>query len=757
MAHEPGAVGLSTGSLDALQNEEMRKVMDVVDNLRRTGLGAILQLPQLVVCGDQSSGKSSVLEAITEIPFPRKENLCTRFATEIILRRARVETVSIRIIPDKLRPAGEVDALQSYKWTINDFTELPDLMDEVTDLMGFGKADQANLRAFSRDVLSIEIEGPHRPQLTLVDLPGLIHSENKQQSKDDVEIVRSLVEDYIGNQRTIILAVVSAKNDYANQIILKKARDVDDKGRRTLGIITKPDFLKAGSENERSWVELAQNKDIEFELGWHMLKNRAEEELSFSLEERDKSETTFFNKGRYRDLDRDGLGIAPLRKRLSQLLYTHLKRELPHLQQELNEKLKATTKELKGLGQSRSTPREIRRYLMQLGQDFQKIAQSAVDGHYEDKYFGPVLSNEPVDHANNTQRLRAVVQYSNLQFARQMRLYGAKFRIIDRRDNTTSPPEAENSDEEDETDTPSAATSAAEAENSGKENEKESPSNQAYDEVKSLQSTKTREQAIAWVHEILQRSRGRELPGNFNPMLISQIFWQQSEPWKALASTHVDRIAKYCAVFIETLLPHLGSPEVSQQIKIYKVKPALERRCKRAHAELANIIDDKQRHPITYNHYYTTTIQKLRNKKNAETMEKLTKKLGREIYTKTNNLVHHVDTTALIRNVADGALELDMDKFSAQEALDCGTSYYKDERKYFINVVTKQVIERCLISGLADDVISSVDFGEMTDEQVCALAAEPKTIMQDRLRLETRHATLEAGQEAFRSALGTFW
>ncbi|KAK4952894.1 hypothetical protein LTR66_013701 [Elasticomyces elasticus] len=462
----------------------------------------------------------------------------------------------------------------------------------------------------------------------------------------------------------------------------------------------------------------------------------------------------FFNKGRYRDLDRDVLGIAPLRKRLSQLLYTHLKRELPHVQQELNEKLKATTKELKGLGQSRSTPREIRRYLMQLGQDFQKITSPP------STYFGAVLSDDPVDHVNNTRRLRAVVQYSNLQFARQMRLYGTKFRIIGRQDNTTSPPEAENSDEEDETvDTPSAATSAAEAENSGEENENESPSNQGYDEVKSLQSSKTREQAIAWVHEILQRSRGRELPGNFNPMLISQIFWQQSEPWKALASTHVDRIAKYCAVFIEALLPHLGSPEVSRQIKIYKVKPALERRRKRAHAELANIIDDKQRHPITYNHYYTTTIQKLRNKKNAETMEKLTKKLGRAVYTKTNNVVHavtYVDPAALIRNVADGALELDMDKFSAQEALDCGTSYYKDELKYFINVVTKQIIERCLISGLADDVISSVDFGEMTDEQVSALAAEPKTIMQDRLRLETHRATLEAGQEAFRSALGTF-
>lgn len=107
-----------------------------------------------------------------------------------------------------------------------------------------------------------------------MDLPGLIHSENKSQSKEDVELIRNLVEEYITNKRTIILAVVSAKNDYANQIILKKARDIDSNGSRTLGIITKPDFLAPGSENESSWIELASNRDIYFELGWHMLKNR---------------------------------------------------------------------------------------------------------------------------------------------------------------------------------------------------------------------------------------------------------------------------------------------------------------------------------------------------------------------------------------------------------------------------------------------------------------------------------------------------
>jgi polynucleotide 5'-kinase involved in rRNA processing len=77
----PDAV--TTDSLEALQSDEQRKVLDIVDHLRRQGLNSIVELPQLVVCGDQSSGKSSVLEAITEIPFPRNENLCTRFATEV--------------------------------------------------------------------------------------------------------------------------------------------------------------------------------------------------------------------------------------------------------------------------------------------------------------------------------------------------------------------------------------------------------------------------------------------------------------------------------------------------------------------------------------------------------------------------------------------------------------------------------------------------------------------------------------------------
>ncbi len=156
----------NTASLEALQDGDQRKVMDLVDKLRRVGLQHILQLPQLVVTGDQSSGKSSVLEAITEIPFPRKENLCTRFATEIVLRRATEESITTHITPDKARPVDEQKKFQDFARSIKDFAELPDLIEEATELMGLGNNDPLQpARAFSKDILKLEISGPGRPQL----------------------------------------------------------------------------------------------------------------------------------------------------------------------------------------------------------------------------------------------------------------------------------------------------------------------------------------------------------------------------------------------------------------------------------------------------------------------------------------------------------------------------------------------------------------------------------------------------------------
>ena len=79
-----------------------------------------------MVVGDQSSGKSSVLEGLTGLPFPRDSTLCTRFATQIILRRAETESVSISIIPSASCRPNTADKLKSFKIDRPEALSLPE-------------------------------------------------------------------------------------------------------------------------------------------------------------------------------------------------------------------------------------------------------------------------------------------------------------------------------------------------------------------------------------------------------------------------------------------------------------------------------------------------------------------------------------------------------------------------------------------------------------------------------------------------------
>lgn len=225
--------------LQCLNSAEQTELLNVVDELRANGLSDFTSLPQLIVCGDQSSGKSSVLQAISGLVFPSKDNLCTRFATEVILRRASTKGLSVSIVPGQDRSAVDRERLLDFRFVIQNDEDFAALFDKAKQAMGL--TDHSS--AFSKDILRVEILGPSQPQLTLVDLPGLIHSESKSLTTQDLELVTELVKSYMKNPRSIILAVITAKNDFSNQIILKRARELDPEGSRTLGIITKPDTL----------------------------------------------------------------------------------------------------------------------------------------------------------------------------------------------------------------------------------------------------------------------------------------------------------------------------------------------------------------------------------------------------------------------------------------------------------------------------------------------------------------------------------
>jgi GTP-binding protein EngB required for normal cell division len=275
-----------------LQSKDHRDLLDIIDKLRSQGISRFVDLPQIIVCGDQSSGKSSVLEAISGMSFPTKDNLCTRFATELILRRNPTVGVKVQINPGPDRSDEVKKRLRAFSHVLNNL-DIGRIVEEAKDAMGINGND----KVFSTDILRVEISGPSQPHLTMVDLPGLFLAGNKDQSEQDSKLVESLVLSYMREPRSIILAVVSAKSDFALQQVTRHARAVDPKGTRTLGLITKPDTLDEGSDSERFFAELAQNKDVEFRLGWHVLCNRNYVMRDASTAERDRNETTFFSNG----------------------------------------------------------------------------------------------------------------------------------------------------------------------------------------------------------------------------------------------------------------------------------------------------------------------------------------------------------------------------------------------------------------------------------------------------------------------------
>jgi hypothetical protein len=635
-----------------------------------------------------------------------------------------------------MRPDSEQQELHDFTRTITDFTQLPDIIAEATKAMGLedvGKTD----KAFARDVLTVEIAGPSRPQLTLVDLPGLIHAKNKMQSEKDVELIRELVLDYMKNPRTIILAVITAKNDYANQIVLKHCQTIDPTGRRTLGIITKPDTLTEGSANQRNWLDLALNRDIYFELGWHMVKNRTDVEAFKTFAQRNVAEASFFNKGAYQDIPDHAKGVKTLRTRLSDLLHNHLKTELPLLKTELTDKLSKTSRELEQLGVKRSTPQEQRMFLTDIGMKINELLKAGVRGQYDVSFFGPVDMKAPVDSLENIRRFRAVVQHLNLNFSDRMHRVGSKYRI----------PSSKGKD-------------------AGKEDDK--------DEGSLLRSWKdliegktgdittgpikmTREEAINWVHRTLERSRGLELPGSFNPLIISQLFWEQSTPWTELALTHIETVASKCKTFVNIVLDETAPSDIKSRLSDYCVDAALEDALTSAKAELTKILDDKERNLMTYNHYFTTKIQDQRKTKFANILSSVAKsasvswaKDGDE-----SNMETYISAAKLDADMHAG-IEQNMDKFSAEDALDTQIAYYADELKYFINCVSKQVVERHLVDTLSWAVLSPKVVAGLTPEQVALLTAERPEVARSRERLEGRKEVLEKGLRIFREALGGF-
>lgn len=509
-----------------------------------------------------------------------------------------------------------------------------------------------------------------------MDIPGLIATETMGVTSADISMVAEITDHYISQPRTICLAVVTAANDHANQVILRKVREVDPEGNRTLGVITKPDRLAAGSGSEKAFIDLARNKDIFFKLGWHVLKNRTFEEHKCSLEERHFSENTFFSKSNFKDLPKENVGIGALKQRLSQLLFEHVKKELPKLKADLETALTDARQPLALLGIRRSTAEECKHYLARLGMEYHKVALAAVNGHYEGEYFHKKI--DPTFSLGSPAticRIRAVVQFLNTEFNTLMVTKGQKYCINMSGDAKVAELHTKiKKGKEDSNEDHGSITSLAKPKEITKEEEpKEVTKEEEPKEV-------TKEEAIEWVRKVLIRNRGKELVGNFNPLIIGELFWEQSSRWGDVAKSHVEQIGQICTSFLKNLLNDTCPSDVANRVWSSLIEDKLKERTEAASKELALLLKELRGHPINYNHYYKDTIEKNRlDRQNAALTKSIAEATTQTCFLDANLAKQRINSVDVNKAIAgfSSRNNPNMDVYSCEEALDCLESIYK--------------------------------------------------------------------------------
>jgi replication fork clamp-binding protein CrfC len=146
---------------------------------------------------------------------------------------------------------------------------------------------------------------------------------------------------YMSDSRTIILCVVPANADIAISDGLMMARQLDQKGIRTIGVVTKVDIMDRGTNAKR----MIMGQDVPLRLGFVGVKNRAQEDIEnqMPMAEAIAKEQLFFSTHPvYSSMPAGFLGCDILTAKLTKILFTHIKHNLPDIIREIRDKLKET-------------------------------------------------------------------------------------------------------------------------------------------------------------------------------------------------------------------------------------------------------------------------------------------------------------------------------------------------------------------------------------------------------------------------------
>ncbi|CAN4081214.1 unnamed protein product [Withania somnifera] len=307
-------------------NDRIRPLLDCIDKLRHLNIMQEgIQLPTIVVVGDQSSGKSSVLESLAGISLPRGQGICTRVP------------LVMRLQNDPNITAPNLHLEYNNKSINVDEVGIADAIILATDeIAGHGKG-------ISNNPLTLVVKKNGVPDLTMVDLPGITRVAVQGQPEDIYEQIYDIIMKYIVPEESIILNVLSATVDFPTCESIRMSQKVDNTGERTLAVVTKSDKAPEGL------LEKVTADEVNIGLGYVCVRNRIGNE---SYEEARSDERRLFSTHPLLSkIDKSMVGIPVLARKLVRIQASIISKCLPEIVRKINDKLAANIAELSRLPQ----------------------------------------------------------------------------------------------------------------------------------------------------------------------------------------------------------------------------------------------------------------------------------------------------------------------------------------------------------------------------------------------------------------------
>eukprot|EP00927_Polykrikos_kofoidii_P051247 TRINITY_DN45034_c0_g1_i1.p1 TRINITY_DN45034_c0_g1~~TRINITY_DN45034_c0_g1_i1.p1 ORF type:complete len:813 (+),score=173.26 TRINITY_DN45034_c0_g1_i1:55-2493(+) len=352
--------------------ENLRQLITLVDELRDVGLQHYISLPRIAAIGTQSSGKSSLIESVVGLDFlPRGGGVVTRRPLEL-----------------RLVHLNSQDHAEGTAWAIfeslgdkkiTDFNKVREEIERQTDMVAGSNKGIVN------DPIILTIYATGAPDLTLIDLPGVtrVPVKGSDQVEDIEKVTRDMTMHYIQDQRTIVLCVIPANQDMSVSDALQLSRNVDPNGHRSIGVITKIDIMDQGTDA----CKMLRGEDIPLKHGYVGVKMRSQQDITSNkpVKQALQEEKAWFESHRvYGKMPPGFVGTTVLIDKLTGILFKHIRKFLPEIKKEINEKRRSVQDRLDELGSGAPVDETERIHVMwTMITDYCEMLKNTIRGKYD--------------------------------------------------------------------------------------------------------------------------------------------------------------------------------------------------------------------------------------------------------------------------------------------------------------------------------------------------------------------------------------